>query len=738
MNNQMNASFLATTVPLCKVKVRLFVNSLKARVTAKKAVLILFGALAIIFSVAMAVSDLVMLMNITGAKLQLAEWIIGIIACYASFVVFASDLLSGHTINAGQMSSDFDYLSTLPVSPASLLCVKIFERFASDYIGAMILLPGFIAATCRNGINVSGILISILLFAQISILIGTVINLIMLTLRRYLPLTSINNFFSFFGYIVGFAIFIPYAIVDSMPDTALDYFINYHNSYYDSLFTVLQPVRWLGTILIKAEPTAELWQFSGVWLIAMLVCVLPLHRALNSGALSIRKTKTNRKDTKKAGRFSGLVQKDYLLLKSDYNIRINSIFLPITFIVVNSLFWSQAFEFKTPGSMLYMIYAGIIYFCMFGPTNTIGSEGRTISLLESLPLHPQEILRRKFVFWFTTAALIFLPLTILEARYLNFDALVAIKASFLTLLFTAACVWAALQISAIFPVFDSKMLQQSSTISAKAAALGVALILLPFQDLTLLNLYALLIFAIIVVLLNMKARALMFFRLESEQHNNKQQQWLNFMLLVCCFLGFEAFINKCFQALIPGENTGLWAWVLPALVMLPILILSAVFRKPWAGEKPLPGSRKPEYFKTVLSGSVLGALSAGSTWLYLSYNPATKNFLAGELMHYSKLIQGLGLSLELSSLLTSALPVGVAALFTMLATIHVTKDLATADYWRAFIPLAALATLAPASATIMALISISFIAFYCRYFQSAAGAALVAAISTALPLFLLF
>ncbi|PKL42610.1 MAG: hypothetical protein CVV41_13760 [Candidatus Riflebacteria bacterium HGW-Riflebacteria-1] len=730
----MNASFLATTVPLCKVKVRLLLNSLKARVTAKKAVLILFGALAVIFSVAMGVSELVMFMNITGPNLRLAEWLIGFIACYAAFMVFACDLLSGHTINAGQMSSDFDYLSTLPVSPTSLLCVKIFERFASDYIGAMILLTGFIAATCRNGINISGILISILLFTQISMLIGTIINLIMLTLRRYLPLTSINNFFSFFGYVVGFAVLIPYAIVDHMPNTALEFFVNTHNRFHDSLFVVLQPIRWLGTILIKAEPVTELLKLSGIWLIAMLACGLFLLRALNSGALSIRKTKTNRKDTKKAGRFSGLVQKDYLLLKSDYNIRINSILLPVTFIVLNSLFFSEAFELKTSGAMLYMMYSGIIYFCMFGPTNTIGSEGRAISLLESLPLHPEMILRRKFVFWFSTAALIFLPLSVAQAWYLNFDLLTTTQVALLTLLFTAACVWAALQISAIFPVFDSKMLQQSSTISAKVAVFGTTLALIPFNELTALNLYSLLIFAIAVVLLNMKARALMYYRLESTQHNNRQQQWFNFILLVCGFLGFEAFINKIFQALIPGENTGLWAWVVPALVILPILMISAVSRKPWAHESANSVDKKPGYLKTAAAAAVISALSAGGTWLYLAYSHGKRDFLSSELIDFTRLISGLGVSSWLAEMLTIALPVAVAGFFTLLAALLASKDLADRQYQKAFVTLAALAAIAPASVTVPTLVTIALIAMHCRHFQSAVAAALVAALSTALPL----
>ncbi|EKD82305.1 MAG: hypothetical protein ACD_39C01371G0002 [uncultured bacterium] len=734
----MSASFLATTVPLCKVKIRLFFNSLKARMSGKKAALAVVGVLAVIFSVAVAVSDLVRFMDATGPQISLAEWIVGLIAFYAIFVVFVADLLSGHTINAGQMSSDFDYLSTLPISPASLLCVKIFERFASDYIGALILLTGFIATTCRNGVNAYGIVVSLLLFTQISLLIGTIINLIMLIMRRHLPLTSINNFFSFFGYIVGFVIFIPYVFVDHMPAEAVQLLITYLNRFQDSVFVVLQPMRWLGRILTETGPVIELWQFNGLWLITMLLCVLPLYRALNSGALSIKKTRTGRNKARQSSRFSGLEQKDYLLMKSDYNIRINALFMPVTLIIVNIFFVGHVFKFNTLNSLLNMIFAGIIYFCLFGPTNAIGSEGRTISLLESLPLHPQEILKHKFVFWFKTAAQIFLPLTIVIGWYLNFDVMSIIRVALLATVFTAACVWVTLQLSAIFPVFDSKMLQQSSSLSAKAAALAVMLLLVQVKEATLLNLYALLIFVSITVLLNMKARALMFYRLETSQHINKQQKWLNFMLLAFAFLGGQTLINQIFRAVIPGENTGLWSWVLPALAILPVLMLTAFFKKPWSGQTSLPDSPAKSLSATAITATAYGILSTCGTWLYISYNPELKEFLTSELAYYVRLFDGLALSYSASALFVSAVPICFAALFAVLAAEHAQSDAKTGHHCRFFVTLAILLALSPSHVIIPAFVTTAFTALYCRHFTSAAGAALIAAMSTALPLIALF
>ncbi|MBU1105939.1 MAG: hypothetical protein KKB51_04650 [Candidatus Riflebacteria bacterium] len=736
----MSASFLATTVPLCKVKLRLFYNSLRARLTGKKAVLIFFAALMMIFAISSAVSEMVLQIGLLGLPVWLPEWLIGFIAFYAIFVVLISDLLSGHTINAGQMSSDFDYLTTLPVPPASLLCVKIFERCASDYIGALVLLPGFIATTCREGFSVGAIFISLILFLQISLLLGTIINLVMLSLRRYLPMTSINNFFSIFGYFSGFAIFVPYALVDQSPLMAVQFLMSSYASLENSLFVVLQPVRWLGATLLHVGSVREFWMFSGLWFAAMVFFTFLLHRALNAGALSIRKTKTRQNQPRQHSRFSGLAQKDYLLMQSDYNIKVNALLMPITLILVNIFFVGKLLDFKTLAALLNLIFAGIVYFCMFGPTNAIGSEGRTISLLESLPLHPGEILRRKFVFWVTTATIIFLPLTVVAAWYLNFAALEIAKAAVLTMLFTAACVWAALQLSAIFPVFDSKMLQQSSTLSAKAAALGVMLLLVPIKALNLLNFYNALLFAVIVVLLNMKARTLMFYRLETSQHDNSQQRWINFMLLVFAFLGGEVVMKQFFLAVIPGEDTGLWTWVLPALVMTPLAMLTVGFKKQEGAALPLANNAVAAaagWLPRAVAIVVFSALSTGGTWLYLYHNIATKELLTRELIYFAHMIGDIGLSYDMSVVLISALPVLAAAFFSFLTFRQVQSDLLTGRRTQAFIALAVLTAISP-SPTMLPAALFSLLGFlYWRFFSSPACTALIAALSMGLSIALL-
>ncbi len=731
----MSNSFIGTAVPLCKVKLRIFANTLKAKVTGKRAVLIFCAAVFLILTIGTAVSDLFkMAEGVAATQTLLLEWIIGFIVVYAIMIVFVSDLLTGHTINAGQMSSDFDYLTTLPVPPASLFCVKTFERFAIDYIGAMILLTGFLTATCRNGITLTGITLSLILFAQISTLIGTIINLIMLALRRYLPVTSINNFFSFFGYLAGFAIFIPYLLIDQSSGPIGYYLADFIRQYQDVVFA-LKPVRWLGATLYRGGFVTEFWQFSGLWLAAMLFCGMLLYRALDAGALAIRKTRSNHRRQRQESLFTGLIQKDYLLLQSDYNIRINALLMPVTLIIVNVLITREAFELMSVNAGLNMIYAGIIYFCMFGPTNAIGSEGRTIALLETLPLHPQQILKRKFAFWLTVSSLVFLPLAAGTAWFMEFDLVTALRVVLMTFLLTCASVWAALQFSAIFPAFDSKMLQQSSSIWAKAGGFFLLLMLVPIKEFSLLNFYSLLIFVLIVLFLNMKARLLLFYRLETSQHEGPRQEWFNFMLLGLAFLGAEATIKQLFLAVVPGVDTGFWSWVLPLLFVTPLLLLTAILGR--SREKASERLQTRPFWQAATVGVICSAVGAWGTWTFISRTPEFRLLLHREFVYYAGLFENTGLSFDVSAFAVGAILVLFAGLATLLTARTAGRCEKAGQPLQALAVFALLAALAPSQLLLPSVIVTILAAFWCRFFTAPVGAALIAAASAAIPAILL-
>lgn len=734
----MNPSILATAGHLCRIKLRIAINTFKARVSSKKAVLIAFAIIFLVISIGLATVDLFRLVDLNGPQATIGAWLFGFVALYAIMVTFLSDLLSGHTLNVGQMNSDFDYLTTLPVTPASLLCSKVFERVITDFIGAIILLPGFLTITCRNGINFRGVAISLLLYLQISVFIGTFINLIMLILRRFLPVSAIKNFFSIFGYIAGFTIIIPYILLDKSPHVVLD-FIKLFN-HHENLSLFLSPIRWLGKSLLANGVAKEFWLLSGFWLLSMAVAGFLLHSSLLAGALTTRKTSSRRKSTNRASRFYGLVKKDYLLLQSDYNIRINAVLLPVTLIVLNLIFVNEVRVFRSLNAWGNLIFVGIIYFCMFGPTNTIGSEGRTISLLETMPLHPQQILWRKFVFWQTVSSVVFVPLAILIAWYSAQTLTNGLIIMTQTVMFSAACIWAALQMSAIFAIYDSQMLQQSSSFWGKAGGCALMVLLIPVKSFSWLNFYSLLLFAIIVSLLNMKARILMFFRLETDRQNSFRLQWFNFMLIALSFLGGEAVLNQLFTSLTRDTDTGLWSWMLPLWVIVPIIVLAAIFNRKWAKKLPDQSNneRTDNTFFRYLTTLFLAGGASWISWSYLVWQPSIKAFTRRELIYFAEILESFRLSFDSSIFIISTPIVLAAAFFAMLAVEFAWRSLAKQQTLRALASMAILPALAPSSLILPAIGVTTLLTLHCRLFASPLGAVFIAGAATIIPLVLLF
>ena len=252
---------------------------------------------------------------------------------------------------------------------------------------------------------------------------------------------------------------------------------------------------------------------------------------------------------------------------------INALLMPITLIILEIYFLKEVFSFSNPSAVLNMIFGSVIYFCMFGPVNSIGYEGKAISLLETLPISPRHLLVKKFTFWGTIAELIFMPSAAIVLHQMKFNFQTVLEGTAATGLFTIACVAATISISAIFPNFDSKILQQRSTLTGKFAALGIMLLLIPVKSLDLINIFNLTVFVTILALIWIKAETSLFFRLDSQAKKTDSNLVVNTLLLFCSFAACEISVLQFFRAVAPGMDTGMWNWFLTAVIFLPITIL---------------------------------------------------------------------------------------------------------------------------------------------------------------------
>lgn len=564
---------LHSTLVLCKLKLRLLANSLSSWASAGKVLGAGFGIIVTAVALATSSSELIdSLRQLPYAELML-DWIMAAIVFYGIFIVFTGDLITGHTMGAGQMSHDFTFLCTLPIPPLSLILVKLFERLITDFLGILILFSAFLGITCRDGITLSGVTLSIILFLQVSLLIGLGINLVIILLKRFFRTATINNFFSLLGYLSAFLTIVPYLIFSNFPSDSLAWVLENLDLLNDTVFRFMVPAKWLGICLINKSFCDAFFYFTAFWAAMMLSGTALFYAAIRLNWLHYSHSTANRATSNSRRWFSGFMQKEITLITSDYNLAINAILMPVSIIAVEIYFLKQFLNLSAQSSLLNIISGAVIYFCMFGPMNAIGSEGKAIAVLETMPLSPADILKRKFIFWLVVAEAIFMPAAALTLYLFNYNPTTMLHAVMVIAIFTAACVWASISISAIFAIYDSKMLQQRSTFAGKLAALGIMLLAAPIKDWSWLTAYNAVIFICLGLLLHMKASIYIFYRLDEQSQSSETHKRLDLMLIFFAFAGAEVAIRQFFLAVIPGQDTGLWSWALPVFFLAPLIAM---------------------------------------------------------------------------------------------------------------------------------------------------------------------
>ncbi len=655
---------LRLTLLLCRLKFTLLINSLKNWASVGKTLGIAATVVLTAVVITDGASDVIQALRMLPYADIMLVWLLGGLITYVIFIVFTGDLITGHSLNTGQMSSDFGYLRTLPVPPFSLIAVKLFERVITDYLGLIILFSTFLGIACRDFLTLESVLLAIALYLQISLLVGLLINLCTIFLTRFFRTTTINNFFSLLGYFSAFLTLAPYLILSNFPHEIIELIVKNLDILNATVFRFLLPVQWMAVSLLSASFCDEFFYFSAFWAVCMVTGSMIFYMAINQNWYSFSHSTARRTESSGKRWFRGLYHKEALLLKSDFNLLINALLMPLSLIVLEIFFLKEVFNFSTSTSVLNFVAGSIVYFCMFGPVSSIGYEGKAISLLESLPLSPGALLLRKTVFWSVIAEIVFIPATVITMYQLNFPAGDILAASINTAFLTIGCVLAAVNVSAIFPNFESKILQQRSTIVGKLAAIGMMLILIPVKSPTWPNLYSLIIFICIIVLATYKARTMLYFRLDKQAQCSEGQKLNDVLLMFLAFAGCEATITQFLHSIIPGVDTGMWNWFITAAIFLPVSSLLLLSHRQGADPKTVdegnpPVSSAAAWFLSV----ILAALTVIVGLKIHNYRPLAAALFRDDVFQIMNLAATLSLPpIVWQSLLTA----GIAALGAVL------------------------------------------------------------------------
>lgn len=558
---------------ICSLKNKIALNALKSKANSGKAFALIFGVICTIWAVSDFSSDASSKIITMPYGSEIIRLLFSFIVLCLCFVTFTGDLSLGHSIGTGQLSKDFYFLRTMPIKPLPLIASKLYERFISDYFGFLVMFSFFIGISCRNGISLSGVAVATVLYLQLSLFIGLLINLIMIVLSHFFKKTTTENIFSAIGYISAFSILLPFLAFNSQPQQTLNKIAEIIKSCGDIPDIVFAPFVWVSECLIQSGFSLEFIKFSCLWSVLIITGCYFYMLAVNNNWFNQRIVVNNKIYAKqKYSLFKGMLGKEFKLLKSDFNMLFNAIFMPITVIAVEIYLMKNTFSFTSINSIKNMIFASIIYFCLFGPVNCVGGEGKAISFVETVPLTPEYFIEQKFLAWFLVAEIVFLPTSFVALYMLNFSITDNLKAVLAIAFFTAVCVFGAVCVSAICANYSAKTFPQRSSILGKLATMALLSVAVAAKSFVKLDILSFLSFIFLLVLVFKKACISLKYRLDEETREYKLVK-INYALFLVSYLAATVTILQFFAAVIPGINTGPWAYSLPFIIICPLFII---------------------------------------------------------------------------------------------------------------------------------------------------------------------
>jgi len=217
-----------------------------------------------------------------------------------------------------------------------------------------------------------------------------------------------------------------------------------------------------------------------------------------------------------------------------------------------------------------------MYFCLFGPVNAMGSEGKAVSLVEVLPLSPSRMIAEKSLFWILIAESIFLPTALGVGWYLGLPVIQWPILMVWTGLFAAGGVWIAVSMSTIFADYDAKVPQQRSTLTGKmlaSMAMGVAI---PAKSGSFQSILAGIVFLGLAFALHRKACEVFAARMDTDRRLAPRFEFHDAIILVLTVSAVQVIIGAAAAGAMGDNHRELWPW-LTAYVISMFILSRSVF-----------------------------------------------------------------------------------------------------------------------------------------------------------------
>ncbi len=312
----------------------------------------------------------------------------------------------------------------------------------------------------------------------------------------------------------------------------------------------------------------------------------------------------------------GFVAKEAWQLRHDMNLLTNAFLLPLTIIVFEIYLLKDLIGLSSFLRLINALAAGAMYFCLFGPMNTVGAEKKAIAFAETLPVSPYRFLWEKGLFWLVLAEVLFVPTSAVAAWYLGFAPGAIVQATVWMAVLTAAFVWVTVCSSAIFANYESKVLQQASTLGGKWMAVMFMAMFGPIRGLDPQSLVQLVVCVLLGISLTLKAAETLESRLDPAKIVVPRFRFADAFIAVLGMLALQGIISGTARALVPPEQVGLWPWLVAYLLTMTVLAGHTWWytRERFAAPGAALGLRAAPAWAWVAALAGAWALAAGARW----------------------------------------------------------------------------------------------------------------------------
>ncbi|MBF0498786.1 MAG: CPBP family intramembrane metalloprotease [Candidatus Riflebacteria bacterium] len=605
-------SSISATIALIRMKMRLFWNGLRSWRWFYSTPLIVLLVVFLCFVIGQGIGGIFQSASMVIPQ-ELVITALALMLVYGVILVFISDLLMGYTLNLGQMSTDHEYLCTLPISPSALLICKLFERLSVDWAAPVILLGGMLGMIMREGFSLQGLFIGTLLYSQIELLIGLFVTLLTVAFGRFFRPTTLRNllaFLSYFGVIVGLGHGVWFS---SINEQIIPMLIRVWANLEPWLRFPLKPARMLAETLMDGDFGRSFWHWQCFWSACFILGICFFNAMARAQWLTWVNSGISAPASANTFRLYGLIRKESLLLRNDMHLLLNALLLPLTIIFAEIYVLKDVFSLSQTSNVMNAMAAAVIYFCMFGPVNAVGSEGKGVSIIETLPIEPGRIIGQKTIFWGTIALIFFVPAALGIGWYLGLNIADRVTLVVWIAVFIISCVWAAVSTSAIFPDYDAKVLQMRSSLTGKIFACMIMFVCLPTKEASPSAVFAFLVFMSLALTLHYRACEVFSIRNDPDAGTEPMFRLIDAALPLACALGIQVVVGSVFHWVLYKAVFSFWPWLfasVPVLLVLARSLLLNVRRRFFSPITAL-GCRLPSI------GLFIGALFTGLVAGYL-------------------------------------------------------------------------------------------------------------------------